>query len=116
MTTSSPPVVWVLFDEHDQEAQIAAALALRRAANDHRIRGQRREANELDELADKLERVVKHVHAAYRDAHPPGEKNDRPVPGDDGPDRDGSPTRTEQGTSSRPNVPNESPLRPDDSR
>ena len=72
--TSAGPAVWILFDEHDQDAAIAAALGLRRAANEHRCRGQHRDAGELDRLADDLERVVKHVQATYREAHPPGEK------------------------------------------
>jgi hypothetical protein len=71
---SAGPAVWVLFDEHDQDAAIAAALGLRRAANDHRCRGQHRDAVELDRLADDLERIIKDVQAAYREAHPPGEQ------------------------------------------
>lgn len=67
------PSVWLLFDQHQADAAIAAALGLRRAANEHRCRGQRREADEFDELADDLERIIVAVHLAYRAAHPPPE-------------------------------------------
>lgn len=81
MNTGNPPV-WLLFDEHDQEAHIAAGLALRHAANEHRLRGtrlERAEADRLDDIANELEQIVSRVHMAFRAAHPPGE-NERPAP------------------------------------
>ena len=72
MTTELVPAVWVLFDRHDQDAAVAAALGLRRAANEHRCAGRHRDAGELDRLADELERVIGRVQAAYRESHPPG--------------------------------------------
>lgn len=71
---SAPPAVWVLFDEYDQEAAIAAGLELRKAANQHRLHRScqrwRHDANELDRLADHLEQLVHRVEFAYRAAHP----------------------------------------------